>query len=366
MNRILLIIYACSLMTLGTNAQNMLLSNNNPLVSAVDRRVDSVMRLSMANTNRVGVSIGLIENGNTHYYSYGETIKGSGTVANPFTIYELGSVTKTFTAWLLSMTIEDKLVQPGDDIRKYLPGEYPALQFNGKPITLLNLANHTAGFPRIPDDLDQQPGYDSLDPYKNYSKEMMLNFLKKVQLKEEPGLHSEYSNYGMALLGLILERVYKKPYPELLKKKILKPLKMRHTFVAIPEAEMPLMAKVYSDQGDARPLWNMNDMAAAGGLRSNVNDMLLYMQANYREKGAPLKRVHQPTVSINKSLSVAMGWQVSKMPNGNTLIWHNGGTYGSSSFCFYMKETGLTLVLLSNSGIIADGMAIALLKAFMN
>ena len=110
--------------------------------------------------------------------------------------------------------------------------------YKRQPITLLQLANHTAGIPRIPKDLDAQPKFDGSDPYKSYTKKMLFDYLSKLKPLYMPGTKSDYSNTGMALLGIILADVYGKSYAELVKEKITGPLKMEHTFEAVPAAEL--------------------------------------------------------------------------------------------------------------------------------
>jgi len=117
-----------------------------------------------------------------------------------------------------------------DDIRKYLPSQCSKLEYKGIPITIKNLVTHTSRIPRIPENIDKQPNFDELNPYKNYDKKMVYDYLSNLKLDTLPGVKFDYSNTGTALLGIILENVYKQSYGELLNKFITTPLSMKkHT-----------------------------------------------------------------------------------------------------------------------------------------
>lgn len=177
-----------------------------------------------------------------------------------------------------------------------------------------------------------------------------------------PGTVSEYSNTGMALLGVILEGVYGKSYEALVKEKITEPLHMAHTFLEVPAAEQPQFCTGYDEQGKETPYWHLGDIPACGGLRSTPEDMMLYLQANLEEKDSAIKLSHATSFQNGKYNSLGMAWQKQQSLSGDELIWHNGGTYGFSSFMGFMKAKSCGVVVLSNSGTNVDAVAISLLK----
>jgi hypothetical protein len=139
-------------------------NTNNPLKTPLDRAVDSVAREYFRDPNSTALSIGIIKDGKRHVYHYGEIKKGTNVLPGNTTVYEIGSITKTFTATLLAHAVLENKVSLPDDIRKYLPGAYPNLSFNGIPVTLQDLANHTSGLPELPEDIGSQPGFNPLMP----------------------------------------------------------------------------------------------------------------------------------------------------------------------------------------------------------
>lgn len=337
--------------------------NNNPLSCAVDSVCDLAMRKFGSNNNLVGVSIGIIRNGRQYTYGYGETFKTNKDIPGPNTIFDLGSVSKTFTGLLLAIAVEQHLVNPDDDIRKYLGGEYPNLVYEHTPITLSHLVSHTSALPRIPSDLEKQPGYNEADPYINYTKQMLLANLRNIKLTHKPGEKTEYSNYGTALCGLILESIFHKPYAQLVSEFITNPAGMNATYVNIPDSVKDNRVGSYNEEGSGIPGWHLGDMAPAGGISSTLTDMLRYMVMNYEEKTAALKLAHTPVNKDGTGQSTGYYWVITTLSNGNHLIWHNGATYGSTSFCGYIKETGTAVVVLNNSGTSVDDLAINLLAA---
>ncbi len=337
--------------------------SNNKLLTHTDSIVDQVVKNYLSEHKYIGYSISLYKAGKTTYYGYGEKQKNKNQIPDEETIFEIGSVTKTFTALLLAQAIQSGLAGADDDIRKYLNASFPNLELNGKPITLKQLANHTSGIPRLPGDLENQPDYTPTDPYKNYSKKMLLDFLRQFKPEREPGKVAEYSNLGIAVLGMLLENIYKKSYAQLIAEHITTPNQMKSTFINIPESELKRVALGYDENGHYAPAWHLGDIAPAGGISSTAKDMMVYMQANMEEKSPAYKLVHQVTFSENEKQQTAYAWVVTSLKNGTQLIWHNGQTAGASSFCGYIPETGTILVLLSNMAGGADELAIQLLKA---
>ncbi len=336
---------------------------NNKMLNVTDSIVDQVLKNYMREHKHMGYSIGLYKAGKTSFYGYGEKQKNKNQIPDEETIFEIGSVTKTFTALLLAHAIQTGLAGADDDIRKYLNGNFPNLELNGKPITLKQLANHTSGLPRLPGDLENQPDYTPTDPYKNYSKKMLLDFLKQFKPEREPGKVAEYSNLGIAVLGMLLENIYKKSYAQLIVEHITTPNQMKSTFIIVPESEAKRVALGYDDKGHYAPAWHLGDIAPAGGISSTAKDMMAYMLANMEEKAPAYKLVHQVTFSQTEKQQTAYVWAITTLKNGNKLICHNGQTAGASSFCSYIPETGTILVLLSNTAGGVDELAIQLLKA---
>ena len=190
---------------------------------------------------------------------------------------------------------------------------------------------------------------------------MMLDYLHKIKMDKEPGTIWSYSNYATALLKIILEQACKKSFDTLLAEHLLKPLEMKHTFIHVPQDATIKQAQVY-ENGHQVQIWNLGDMVAAGGLSSSIDDMLIYLAAQYQEKSAAIKKSHEVLFQENVKQGTGYLWLVTTLKDGKHLVWHNGATGGSGSFCGFIQETGDIVVILSNSGESMDLLAVDLLR----
>jgi CubicO group peptidase (beta-lactamase class C family) len=316
----------------------------------LDNEVDRIVTGYMSNSITAGLSIVVIKDDSTFFYHYGETKKGSGNLPCDTTIYEIGSVSKTFTGLLLAKALEDKKLALDDDIRTYLPASCSKLAYKKQPITIKHLVNHTSGLPRVTDDLEKQPDYDSLNPYKNYSRQMVYDYLGDLKLKVAPGSVQDYSNTGMALLGIIIEKVYDMSYADLVEQYIARPFEMKHTFVNVPGGLDFLFANGYDSEGNETPHWDLGDLAGAGGIKSTISDMSKYMIAQLKDEKDFVRLSHQSTWQ-NGASGTQLAWFTQKLRPGYELVWHNGGTFGFVSFCGFFKEKQLGVVVLCNTSL---------------
>jgi CubicO group peptidase (beta-lactamase class C family) len=317
--------------------------HDNPLKTPIDRLVDSLARSYFKNPNSSGLSIGIITKGAVQTYHYGSTNKTTERLPSSKTLYEIGSVTKTFTATLLAQAVIDGKVTLNDDIRKFLSGDYPNLSFNGTPITLLHLANHTSRLPGLPDDIEKQPGFNAVIPEAHYDAAMYLAALHRVGLDTLPGYKYSYSNWGISLLGHILEKVYSKPFEVLLKEYVTGPFGMKNTYYDLTQAQKKLMAYPYTDNGRQGPFHALGIFGPAGGLHSSLPDMLKYLQQQISESNPAVKLTHQQTVG-----NVGLGWGVRKKMD-QIDFQHNGSTIGFISHISVFPQAGSGLVILANS-----------------
>lgn len=320
-------------------------NTNNPLKTPLDKAVDSLAREYFRNPNSAALSIGIIKNGKRHIYHYGQVKKGTGQLPDNTTVYEIGSITKTFTATLLAHAVLDSKVTLTDDIRKYLPGDYPNLSFNGMPITLQDLANHTSGLPELPEDIGSQAGFNPLMPELNYDAAHFYAALHKVNIDTLPGYKFRYSNWGHALLGHILEKVYNQPYDVLLKKYITKPFGMDDSWYRISSELKKKMATPYSDNGRSNIYQQEEMFAPAGDIHSTINDMLNYLSQQISETDPAVQLTHQPTAN-----NIGLGWGVAKRESYRD-IQHNGSTMGFNSHLSGFPELGSGCIILVNNRI---------------
>lgn len=221
---------------------------DNPLRTRLDSLIDQSVQRYFQDSKAVGVSIGIIEKDTVHFYNYGETRAGSKQLPNQHTIYEIGSTTKTFTGILLAQAILDKKIRLDDDIRHYLEGSYPNLSYEGTPIRIQDLANHTSRITRIFPNMWQRPAYDSLNPLHDYTRQLLYEGLHQMKMDTLPGKIYAYSNMAVALLGTILEDVYKQDYFTLVSKNMLIPLQMGDTKIDIQSLPSGRIARPHNEQ----------------------------------------------------------------------------------------------------------------------
>lgn len=299
-----------------------------------------------------GIVVGLLEpDGTRRIISYGTAGEGARPLS-PNSLFEIGSINKTFTGTILADMVRRGEVQLDDPVSKYLPQGVRVPSRNGREITLLDLATHTSGLPRMP------TGYtppDPANPYGHYEAEHLYAFLNGYTLERDPGAEPEYSNLGMGLLGHALARAAgAENFQALVSDRILKPLAMNATAFGRPPALSPWMTRGHNQQGEQVPYFDVAVLAGAGGLNSTVNDMLTYLDANIGEPATPIEqamrdahRGHRP--GPNGRFQMGLAW-MPRTSDGRTLLGHAGGTAGFSTFIAFDPDARVGVVVLTNSG----------------
>ncbi|QKZ11744.1 serine hydrolase [Spirosoma sp. KUDC1026] len=346
-----------------TRARQNILTNN-PLQSPLDRQVDSVVSVYMSKPEAVGLSVGILRKDSLFTYGYGETRLGSRDTPTGNTLFEIGSVSKTFTAVLLADAVRQGQVKLDDRASQYLPDSLPPLRYDGVDVTLRMLANHTSGLPRLPVNLNSSRLYDPQNPYAHYDEQELFTYLKTVAFVHKPGTTYDYSNLGMGLLGTILSRRTGKLYEQLLTEVIAKPLGLSNTLITLPVSKH--LAQGYDQSGKAVHSWEFKALTGAGGIRSTTDDLLLYLQANLGKAPGRLRSAlqltQQPTYTDTQSQpTVGLGWHINPKTGWR---WHNGGTGGFRSFVGFDPKKKTGIVVLTNAQIDSpDEVARQLIKA---
>ena len=323
---------------------------DNPLKDTFDIAIDKTVRKYFRNKNAAGLSLGVIKGKKITVYNYGESKKGSRQLPTANTYYEIGSITKTFTGTILAEAVLENKLRLNDDIRKFLKGSYDNLQYQGQPIQVVHLSNHTSGLPGLPGDFFNQVPYDAMNPYRNYNAQKFWNALRLIKLDNLPGTNQSYSNYGVSLLGFILENVYKIDYETLVRKFITNPLKMWDTKLSLNNTEMKRFAEGTNKYGKPTSHWDIGPFSAAGGLRSTINDMMKYLQYQIAEKNKAVLLSHQLTRGSYEDGN-GLNWFIAKTLSGIKKYHHDGGTGGFRTMIMVLPELKSGYVLLTNSEI---------------
>src|SRR5580704_16615243 len=294
------------------------LPSDNPTQTALDKSVDKAVRGFFQQDQHIGLSIAISDHGHAVFYNYGTVNKSKVRLPDRKSVYEIASITKTFTGALASRAVLDKKMTLDGDFRAYLPERYANLEKNGKFITLRLLAAHRAGLPKNVPDTDalfKNPNFDTLplqliELEKPYDDAAYLRALHQVELRSEPGSEFVYSNFGIKLIGFGLQQVYHQSLEQLLSTKILAPLGMKRTGLAVSPHYERLLVQGYSPSGKPMP-YHLFNAGAAGGLYSDAEDMVGYIDWQLDESDPTIAQSH--TAIFNNSESVQEGvWYMTQ------------------------------------------------------
>jgi len=298
--------------------------------------------------------VGVIGPEGRRIIAYGHLEKGDPRPLNGDTIFEIGSTTKVFTSLLLADMVQRGEVALDDPVAKYLPPSVKMPERNGRSITLVDLATHTSGLPRLPTNMTPK---DVTNPYADYSVEQLYQFLSSYQLTRDIGSQYEYSNLGGGLLGHLLARRAGMDFEALVRSRICGPLGMNNTRITLTPEMKERLAVGHNQAMDTVANWDLPTLAGAGALRSTANDLLTFLAANlgYTTSAlapamAAMLKVRRPTGQ--PGLEIALGWHIYTT-NGKEIVWHNGGTGGYRSFMGFDPKARIGVVALSNASTIA-------------
>lgn len=324
-------------------------SHYNSLTDTHDlpRRIDEMATPYAAKRHNVRLVIGVSQRGKRYVKEFGDVPEQRADAPSP--IYEIGSVTKVFTGILLAHMAEQGTVRLDQPISELVPDQVK-LPAPVQSVTLRQLATHTAGFPRLPSNL----AVSSDDPYAKYSAEQMYADLSQLELDSEPGTSSDYSNYSMGLLGHLLALKAGKSYSDLIQETICQPLGMSSTALDLNEQQQARFVPGHSPNGKEHQPWGFDVLAGAGGLRSDVHDMLTFLEANLHPPEDELGRALKKAQEVHHARGfdqVGLAWQIQDDPYLNVRMhWHNGGTAGFVSFVGLVRSHDLAVAILANYG----------------
>ncbi|MCC8396921.1 beta-lactamase [Paraburkholderia sp. MMS20-SJTR3] len=227
--------------------------------------VDAAIQPLMEKYRIAGMAVGVIDDGKPYVYNYGVASTQTGKPVTDATLFEIGSISKTFTATLASYAQLNGKLSLTDDTERYLP------TLRGTPfgkVSLLNLGTHTpGGLPlQVPDEI--------------HNNAQLLEYFRAWQPAHPPGTFRTYSNPGIGTLGLITAKSMNQDFSALMEQRVFPALGMKNTFMHVPAAKMPDYAQGYAE--DDKPIRMSGGMlsAEAYGIRTNAADLLRFVQAN--------------------------------------------------------------------------------------
>jgi serine-type D-Ala-D-Ala carboxypeptidase/endopeptidase len=298
----------------------------------------------------IGMVVGLIDRQGRQIISYGRLSQADQRQPDGNTVFEIGSITKVFTALALAEMAERGELKLTDPITKFLPKSVSVPTRSGQTITLIDLATHTSSLPRLPDNLQPQ---DINNPYADYAVEQLYKFLSGYKLTRNIGTKYEYSNLGAGLLGHVLSLKSGTDYETLIKTRITQPLQMPNTAIQLSAAMRSRLITGHNAGGEPVANWDLPSLAGAGALRSTAHDLLEFLAVQQGWVQSTLLPAMQKTQTPQRStdtptLAMGLGWHILTSP-GTTIIFHDGGTGGYRSFIGFNQASQLGVVVLSNS-----------------
>lgn len=284
--------------------------------------------------------------GMSYQFHFGNMLNGS--TADDQTIYEIGSITKTYTGLLLSQAVQDKKVSLDVDVRKYLKGNYPYLEFDSrKAITLRHLITHTAGLPpSINCDEINQTTEQKKSCFENFTEDNFFKSLKNVRLIDRSGNKFNYSNAGVQLVGYILENVYQLTFQKLAKRYVFSRSHEQNTLFKINYNDNLNISLGKNSKGIPMPLIN-GFYNYAGGLKSSTNSMLNYIKM-YLESDDLVVQQAMSRLSGNNEYGRAYAWNTYNFDKKLKMLYHNGGTFGHSSWIALYPNQKAGIFLVTN------------------
>ena len=315
-----------------------------------------------AEARGVGIVVGVLESGARRIIAYGRLATDSEKRPDSDTLFEIGSITKVFTTTVLAKFVEEGKVEFATPVQELIGSGVQLPTRDGSEITLLHLATHSSGLPRLPDNLDPE---DPSNPYADYTVDQLHEFLSSHELARDIGERIEYSNLGVGLLGYSLARKNGTDYETLVSTQLLEPLGMLDTSIALTPALQERLAVGHDRALEQAANWDIPTLAGAGALRSTVKDLLTFVEANLGPRESVLHRALAATQVAQRpfpapNMEIGLGW-IIRTEHDRTILWHNGGTGGYRSFVGFDPVSSSGVVVLSNTTFSVDDLGFHLL-----
>lgn len=319
----------------------------------LDRRVEQelvdIVSAALDSVPAAGWAVGVVRGDSLIYArGFGFSDLEAGTPVTPETLFQIASVSKSFTATMAAALADQGVLELDAPASSYLWNR--ALENSG--ITVTHLAEHTSGLPA------DAPGLRRLHhdyPVLAFTHFELYQGLEQSELAFRPGSTWGYSNFGYGVLGHILEIVSNTPYEVLVEREIFEPLGMASSTVTIwPEAAADLATPYYQDESgtltEYTP-WDPEALAPASGIAANLVDMGRYLAFHTREAraGGVAAQTHAPRVEVNDALSQGLAWFIEDLPGVGRVLSIGGDLDGYVGEIAFSPEHGIGTIIMANS-----------------
>jgi len=313
---------------------------------------------ALAPSTHAGVTIGVVTHGQRSIFTYG--------TAKPDSVFEIGSITKTFTGLILAQMVEQKTVQLSEPVRDLLPPGTVTKPATGPEITLLDLSDQHSGLPRLPDNFAPA---NPANPYADYDTKHLYAYIAKHGVALPPNAPFAYSNLGVGLLGAALANRANLSYNDLLRQQVTGPLHMDDTAVVLTPSMRTRFIEGHDSAHHSAQAWDLDALAGAGGIRSTAGDMLTYLEAQLhpdklsvdstatpqcKTLPAAIDSSHTIHAEVSPGVHIALNWF---RIDATRSFWHNGATGGYSAYTLFNLDKDFALIVLLNTSIGEDNFA---------
>ena len=322
----------------------------------------------------IGVQLG----DSSYVFPYGYTSKTNGSVPQSDHLFEIGGLSKSFTALLSAILMNEGLIHPDSSINFYLPKQFQ--NPTAGQVTVLDLVQHTTELPRLPMGIGLKE-IDPSNPFGHYTKHDLLTYYSEVDFglirsksfKKNQKKQYKYSHTNYGILEVILEQVSDQTYEQLLRTYIFQPCGMDQSGVHDFTTEnRNKIVNGYTLGGQPTAPWQMRSFAGSEGIKSSMDDLLKYMRASLKNKthrlGPILAHNQKPFVKTDmaKHIYGGNGWHVITNKNYHDVVMHAGSTTGYRSFMGFVSESETGVIILANSPHSMNGLGLLILRMINN
>jgi CubicO group peptidase (beta-lactamase class C family) len=316
----------------------------------LESQIDSISKQHFTDKFNVGLSIGVIDKGQKKAFYYGGKYCSQIQDIDSLTLFEIGSVTKLYTAFILASLEKDKVISRYDLLSKYLPYEVYKGKKWAKKIRLVDLATHTSGLPAFENtkSLKAFQEFDENNPYGMFTDQFLLNVLSKVDTLNNYGKIG-YSNFGIGLLAYALAKGSKTSFEKLFERYLINEQHLKNTYLTLSEQQLTAIA-IPHRQAEKMPLIQLASLSPSGSIKTTMPDLLKFLNLHIQ----PTKDNERKVASLlanqlkDGEQAVGLGWGIHKIKK-ETVYFHNGGTYGSSSMVIIVPSKKAAVAILANN-----------------
>ena len=292
----------------------------------------------------VGLIVGFIDGDDTYVQAFGTISKESDTAPNERTIFEISSVAKTFTATLLAKAATGETLALDDPANRYLAPDATLEPFEGRNISLLDLAAHQSGLPYMPESMTPR---DPPNPYAHTTRSDLRAAINAFVPTTRPGTGYSYSAFAYGVLALILEGVYDEDFFTLVEREVTAPLGMRDTVLTLNEEQASRLATGYTPEGDVAVPFDQGVFRAAGSMYSSLNDLMIWLGANMTPELSPMADALDLAQEIHNELgTIALTWHRTEGFDERSQF---GTANGYRAYVGFLADGSKGAVLLANT-----------------